>query len=779
MQATALPTASLKLKQRNADGFFCWRAVELQFDHHTAALLCTAEQSPTVVISLRNAQCTAVQSSVLALRGCGFDLASPDRKTLSFLASDPASCGRWVSCLRSAIAKLSSGCAADAEQQMPLSQSTAAVATAVVVDEQQFLWQKQLHLSPTLSDSERGRSLNEDGASHSCSTPVTASMSLLYEQPADRLPSMQAAILEHHDNHLNATQLYRHNNEQQHEQHSTSVVTSEQQSVAQSTVSARSQLQHEEHALERAAVRCNALTENDAEVHVSKANDMHIETAAADSHYAAALTAAQQRIAELECTLNSQLSQTRAAHSKHTTEAFLQAQADNLQQDKTALQEQLHSVMLGAADDRRQLANELQQRHESDVTAVVANYELQLQALQSRQRSDSTQHDESAANAREHTEQLVKQHAVAIQKLRSELQQQYSAQLAQIENDRQIERQAIQSDLQQLQNMHKQRVQQLELQLVEEGESLKNSYREVEVLKTARAADAREFKQWRDAERKASQSQLRELEAIQSAVKAAIRREESARHKETLAYDELQRVTEQSRLERAESAEIKRQLAVYTAESKQDACEYKAYAKRVKQLEQALHASTQEIAMLEAQLRRNTAERSGLETNLDRLNRLVYGVHSRKTATDNSLNNTNNSITADTTVQSARHAVNTSHATSLHSHTVTNGIACTPRKARANHHMNGAATSLDRTHSSAVQQQTRSTQHRPTSAHTDRHACNVSHNGSVLRGNGVKSQFNTPNKAATVHSRSATPMSSTIDRKHAWNVSSSSVGRFK
>jgi hypothetical protein len=42
-------------------------------------------------------------------------------------------------------------------------------------------------------------------------------------------------------------------------------------------------------------------------------------------------------------------------------------------------------------------------------------------------------------------------------------------------------------------------------------------------------------------------------------VKAAIKREESARHKETLAYEELQKVMEQSRLERAETAEIKRQ----------------------------------------------------------------------------------------------------------------------------------------------------------------------------------------------------------------------------
>jgi hypothetical protein len=250
-------------------------------------------------------------------------------------------------------------------------------------------------------------------------------------------------------------------------------------------------------------------------------------------------------------------------------------------------------------------------------------------------------------------------------------------------------------------------------------------------------------------------------------VKAAIKREESARHKETLAYEELQKVMEQSRLERAETAEIKRQLNAYVAESKQDANEYKAYAKRVKQLEQALHASSQEIAILQAQLRRNTAERSGLEANLDRLNRLVYGVHSRKAIADDSCNNI--STTADTAVQSAKHAVNTSHTTSA------NGIAFTPPKARPSHHQTIAATaSRDRKHSSSTSKQhTLPTAQRPTSAYTDRHACNVSHsNGGVLSSScSIRSRFNTPRKAAAARSRSATPMSTTVDRKHAWNVS--------
>jgi hypothetical protein len=762
MQATLLPTGSLKLKQRNTDGFFCWRAVHLQFDQHRDALLCTTEQSSTEVIGLGNAECSISQSSVLVLRGCGFDLTFPNCKTLNFLASDPASCNAWVSCLTSAIATISSDVPADADRQVGSAQSIAAAAAAAVVDEQQFDWQKQRHQSPTLSTIERNISLNTGDASHSCSTPVTASMSLLYERPAERQQSVHAPSSEHHDSQLNATQLYKHNDQQRRERDSTFAVASEQQSVADSVTTPRSQLQ------QHAGYQYDSLHKSrtyDAEPPVSKVDANHIETQAVESQYKAALTAAQQRIDELECTV-------RAASSKHTTEAFLEAQGDSLQQDKRALQEQLHSVMLGATDDRRQLAAELQQRHESDITAVVAKYELQLQAPQSR--SDSMQFDESAANARIHTEQLVKQHTVAIQKLRNELEQQYSAKLAQMENERHSERQAIQSDLQQLQNMHKQRVQQLELQLLEEGESLKSSKREVEVLRTARAADAREFKQWRDTERKASQSQLYELEAIQSAVKAAIKREESARHKETLAYDELQKVMEQLRLERAETAEIKRQLNAYVAESKQDANEYKAYAKRVKQLEQALHASTQEIAILEAQLRRNTAERTGLEANLDRLNRLVYGVHSRKALADDNTN-INNSLTADTAVQNAKHAVNTSNTTSLRSATVANGIAFTPRKARASHHQTSSATiSRDRKHSSStLQQHTLSATQRPTLAHIDRRAYSISHsNGVVLSSNSIKSRFNTPVKAVVARSRSATPMSTTVDRKHAWNVSS-------
>jgi hypothetical protein len=759
MQAIAVPTGSLKLKQRNADGFSCWRAVSLQFDQHSDALLCTNEHSPTEVIGLGNAECSIAQSSVLALRGCGFDLALPNRKTLNFLASDPACCNAWICCLTSAIATIGSDQTASAVQQ-PAPQSIAAAAAVAADDEQKFDWQKQRHSSPTISASERNNSLNDDDASHSCRTPVTASVSLLHEHPAERQLSVHAASSEHHHSQLNATQLHRHNDQQQHEQDSTSAVcTSEQQSVAHSIATPRSQLQ------QHAGYQYDSLHKSyayDAESLVFKAVANHSETPTTGNHYRTALLAAQQRIDELERTI-------RAASSKHTTEAFLQAQVDSLQQDKTALQEQLHSVMLGAADDRRQLASELQQRHESDITAVVAKYELQLQALQSRQRSDSIQLDETASNAREHTEQLVKQHAVAIQKLRNELEQQYSAKLAHIQNERHIEGQAIQSDLQQLQNMHKQRVQQLELQLLEESESLKTSKRETEVLKLARAADAREYKQWRDTERKASQSQLHELEAIQSAVKAAIKREESARHKETLACDELQKVMEQARLERAETAEIKRQLNAYVAESKQDANEYKAYAKRVKQLEQALHASTQEIAMLEAQLRRNTAERSGLEANLDRLNRLVYGVHSRKAVTD-SINISN---TADTTVQSAKHAVNTSHTTSVHSSTIANGIAFTPRKARTTQQTIAATASRDRKHSSSTSKQpTLSTAQWPSSAYTDRRAYNVSHtNGGVLSSSSsIKSRFNTPRKAAAARSRSATPMSTTVDRKHAWNV---------
>ncbi|CAN0496657.1 unnamed protein product [Ectocarpus sp. 12 AP-2014] len=140
------------------------------------------------------------------------------------------------------------------------------------------------------------------------------------------------------------------------------------------------------------------------------------------------------------------------------------------------------------------------------------------------------------------------------------------------------------------------------------------------------AGDAAEFQRWTENHRDESTKLLKELAVIQKKVDRAVATEAQAREREGLAMGRLRKVMEEARLERAEGAEVKRQLREALAELESDRNAQARRARANLQLQRAAEIAQQEVAMVESERARWYEERRSMETAMERLTRLVYGT---------------------------------------------------------------------------------------------------------------------------------------------------------
>ncbi|CAM9693962.1 unnamed protein product, partial [Hapterophycus canaliculatus] len=187
---------------------------------------------------------------------------------------------------------------------------------------------------------------------------------------------------------------------------------------------------------------------------------------------------------------------------------------------------------------------------------------------------------------------------------------------------------ATRRDIDKLRGLHAKRVKRLESLLKEEGDNLADARREIAACKATLAGDAGEFQRWTEEQRDQSSRLLKELAAIQKKVDRAVKMEADAREREGLAMSRLRKVMEEARLERAEAAEVKRQLREALAELEADRNTQARRSRNNLQLQRAAEIAQQEVAMVEAERKRWHEERRSMEAALERLTRLVYGTGS-------------------------------------------------------------------------------------------------------------------------------------------------------
>ncbi|CAM9845520.1 unnamed protein product [Chrysoparadoxa australica] len=313
----------------------------------------------------------------------------------------------------------------------------------------------------------------------------------------------------------------------------------------------------------------------------------------------------------------------RAGMSMRHEVTRLESQLRVLQDEKELLEQELDESVRKTAEEGRDLAQVLRRKHQQDLAEVSARYELEREALREQIRAeyDSTGKTEVATALA----QAARRHAAELGSVRAELEAARESAVKKVKDQAARAKAETQSGVEELRSLQQQRVAHLEAMVQQQGDALVDAKRELTQLKMARAADAAETKRVAEEEKARSVAHMTELGRIRSAVKQAQAGEQAALTRERLAKDELRHLTDESRLEKAERDEVRRQLAEAVASERRGKSKLKKQARDLQQMEMQLDIAKEEVALLEVDQKRLEGEKAGLESTVNRLSRLVYG----------------------------------------------------------------------------------------------------------------------------------------------------------
>eukprot|EP00903_Cladosiphon_okamuranus_P016194 g14944.t1 len=304
--------------------------------------------------------------------------------------------------------------------------------------------------------------------------------------------------------------------------------------------------------------------------------------------------------------------------------------------ERDALAEELDRCITRLGDQAREVAAALRSRQQREIAEISTRCEVEKEALREKlmlESEERTREDIKSALAAQ--ERRIRGEAAA--KAAKDAKQR-DRQLQEVRAEAETAGEATRKDIEKLRGLHARRVRRLEALLKEEGENLADARREIAACKANLANDAGEFQRWMEEQRDQSNSLLKELAVIQRKVDKAVAAEGEARQREGLAMGRLRKVMEEARLERAEGAEVKRQLRQALAELESDRSSQARRARNHLQLKRTAEIAQQEVAMVEAERARWHQERLSMEKALERLTRLVYGT-AKNNSNSNSRNN--------------------------------------------------------------------------------------------------------------------------------------------
>eukprot|EP00752_Nemacystus_decipiens_P006720 g6043.t1 len=302
--------------------------------------------------------------------------------------------------------------------------------------------------------------------------------------------------------------------------------------------------------------------------------------------------------------------------------------------ERDALAEELDQCITRLGDQAREVASALRSRQQREIAEISSRCEVEKEALREKvvlELEERARNDVKAALAAQ--ERRIRGEAAA---KASKDAKQRDKQLREARAEAEAAGEATRKDIEKLRGLHARRVQRLEALVKEEGDNLADARREIAACKATLAGDAGDFQRWTEEQRDQSTRLLKELAVIQRKVDKAVSAESEAREREGLAMGRLRKVMEEARLERAEGAEVKRQLREALAELESDRSSRARQARNNLQLKRAAEIAQQEVAMVEADRARWQQERLSMEAALERLTRLVYGTANRSSANGSS-----------------------------------------------------------------------------------------------------------------------------------------------
>ncbi|CAM9103729.1 unnamed protein product, partial [Discosporangium mesarthrocarpum] len=236
----------------------------------------------------------------------------------------------------------------------------------------------------------------------------------------------------------------------------------------------------------------------------------------------------------------------------------LEMELETVSRENASLAAELDSSIALGAEQSREVAGALRLKHRQELADLTARYELEKESVRECAAAEVEERARSAKAAALASQ--AQKHAAEVSEVQRREEKKREKQVQSVKAKAEAEGVATARDIVRLRELHTKRVEQLEGMLRTEGENLAQARREIAMCKAAQAGDAGEFHRWTEGQRDQSKSLLKEISRIQEAVAQAQGQESEAREREALVCGQLRKVMETARLERAEAAEVRRQL---------------------------------------------------------------------------------------------------------------------------------------------------------------------------------------------------------------------------